>query len=87
MSENLKRIKIIDPDNPPAPVGGGRWVQDGDYMVQIEPPTAMPNKPVNPKAEVVPVTPKAGASETAPTLAQVQELPDADSEANEEGAQ
>lgn len=55
MSEktNPLRIKITDPDNPPAPIGGGRWVQDGDYMVQVVLPTAMPNKPVNPKAEAV----------------------------------
>lgn len=58
MSEkNPVRIKITDPDNPQAPSGGGRWVQDGEYMVQVILPTAMPTKPVNPKAEVVPGKP------------------------------
>lgn len=51
MSEQLRRIKITDPDNPPAPPGGGRWVQRGDWLEQLAPPTRMGTKPVNKKAE------------------------------------
>lgn len=50
MSEQL-RIKITDPANPPTPTGGGRWVQRGEWLEQLVPPTRMGTKPVNTKAE------------------------------------